>query len=239
MKANWSGFFIRVGASVLYAIGVWMTMVIRNHRPQDLKVCSVLLSFLGCCAFWFMPTEMDLVLALYPIFLCMSFQWNSFPGACGYVSSSVFSTNNFRQVVLGLTDSRYHPEGDGKRKARFFAGTLAFYHTGVAIGVLGIRFFGLRSTWLCMFLLLPALYQALQERKAILEAVAMKEQAAQAASEALEAAENAPDQAVAVADMAIATAEEAMAEAAEAALTEDTDAVSEAEVEAADNQEQA
>ena len=186
-----------------------------------------------------MPTEMDLVLALYPIFLCMSFQWNSFPGACGYVSSSVFSTNNFRQVVLGLTDSRYHPDGDGKRKARFFAGTLAFYHTGVAIGVLGIRFFGLRSTWLCMFLLLPALYQALQERKAILEAVAMKEQAAQAASEALEAAENAPDQAVAAADMAIATAEEAMAEAAGAALTEDTDAVSEAEVEAADNQEQA
>ena len=131
------------------------------------------------------------------------------------------------------------PDGDGKRKARFFAGTLAFYHTGVAIGVLGIRFFGLRSTWLCMFLLLPALYQALQERKAILEAVAMKEQAAQAASEALEAAENAPDQAVAAADMAIATAEEAMAEAAGAALTEDTDAVSEAEVEAADNQEQA
>ena len=90
-----------------------------------------------------------------------------------------------------------------------------------------------------MFLLLPALYQALQERKAILEAAAMKEQAAQAASEALEAAENAPDQAVAAADMAIATAEEAMEEAAEAALTEDTDAVSEAEVEAADNQEQA
>lgn len=239
LKANWSGLFIRVGASVLYAIGVWLTMVIRNHRPQDLKVCSVLLSFLGCCAFWFMPTKMDLVLALYPIFLCMSFQWNSFPGACGYVSSSVFSTNNFRQVVLGLTDSRYHPEGDGKRKARFFAGTLAFYHTGVAISVLGIRFFGLRSTWLCMFLLLPALYQALQERKAILEAAAMKEQAAQAASEALEAAENAPDQAVAAADMAIATAEEAMAEAAEAVLTEDTDAVSEAEVEAADNQEQA
>ena len=93
LKANWSGFFIRVGASVLYAIGVWMTMVIRNHRPQDLKGGSVLLRFLGWCAFWFMPTEMDLVLALYPIFLCMSVQWNSFPGACGYVSSSVFSTS--------------------------------------------------------------------------------------------------------------------------------------------------
>ena len=87
--------------------------------------------------------------------------------------------------------------------------------------------------------ILSTVYQALQERKAILEAAAMKEQAAQAASEALEAAGNAPDQAVAAADMAIATAEEAMAEAAEAALTEDTDAVSEAEVEAADNQEQA
>ena len=130
LGANWMGFFIRVGASVLYAIGVCLTMVIRNHRPQDLKVYSVLLSLIGSGVFLMMPTKMDVILALYPIFFCMSFQWNAFPGACGYVSSSVFSTNNFRQVVLGLTDSHYHPDGDGKRKARFFAGTLAFYHTG-------------------------------------------------------------------------------------------------------------
>lgn len=210
LGANWIGFLIRVGASVLYAIGVCLTMVIRNHRPQDLKVCSVLLSLIGSGVFLMMPTKMDVILALYPIFFCMSFQWNAFPGACGYVSSSVFSTNNFRQVVLGLTDSHYHPDGDGKRKARFFAGTLAFYHIGVAIGILGIRFFGMHSTWLCMLILLPALYQALREQKEILGTAARVEQA-----------------------------ERAAAEAADAALVEETDAVSETEVEAADNSEQA
>ena len=141
--------------------------------------------------------------------------------------------------MLGLTDSRYHPDGDGKRKARFFAGTLVFYHTGVAIGILGIRFFGLHSTWLCMLILLPALYQALRERKAVLEAAATLEQAEHAAAEALAAAQNAPDQAVADADRAIAAAEEAVAEATDAALVEETDAMSEAEVEAADNSQQA
>mgnify|MGYP004712951471 FL=1 len=239
LGANWMGFFIRVGASVLYAIGVCLTMIVRNHRPQDLKVYSVLLSLIGSGVFLMMPTKMDVILALYPIFFCMSFQWNAFPGACGYVSSSVFSTNNFRQVVLGLTDSHYHPDGDGKRKARFFAGTLVFYHTGVAIGILGIRFFGLHSTWLCMLILLPALYQALRERKAVLEAAATVEQAEHAAAEALAAAQNAPDQAVADADRAIAAAEEAVAEATDAALVEETDAMSEAEVEAADNSQQA
>ena len=47
LGANWMGFFIRVGASVLYAIGVCLTMIVRNHRPQALKVYSVLLSLIG------------------------------------------------------------------------------------------------------------------------------------------------------------------------------------------------
>lgn len=239
LGANWVGFFIRVGASVLYAIGTCLTMIIRNHHPQNLKVYSVLLSLIGSGVFLIMPVKMDVILALYPIFLCMSFQWNSFPGACGYVSSSVFSTNNFRQVVLGLTDSRYHPDGDGKRKAKFFAGTLAFYHIGVAIGILGIRFFGMHSTWLCMLILLPALYQALRERKTILETAAMAEQAERAAAEACAAAKKAPDRAIAHADVAIAAAEEAVAETAEAALEGEIDIVSEEKVEAADNSEQA
>ena len=65
------------------------------------------------------------------------------------------------------------------------------------------------------------------------------EQAEHAAAEALAAAQNAPDQAVADADRAIAAAEEAVAEATDAALVEETDAMSEAEVEAADNSQQA
>ena len=68
LGANWMGFFIRVGASVLYAIGVCLTMVIRNHRPQDLKVYSVLLSLIGSGVFLMMPTKMDVILALYPSF---------------------------------------------------------------------------------------------------------------------------------------------------------------------------
>ena len=90
-----------------------------------------------------------------------------------------------------------------------------------------------------MLILLPALYQALRERKEILDTAARVEQAERAAAEALLAAKNAPDRAIADADMAIAAAEEAVAEAADAALVEETDAVSEAEVEAADNSQQA
>ena len=75
LGANWMGFFIRVGASVLYAIGVCLTMIVRNHRPQDLKVYSVLLSLIGSGVFLMMPTKMDVILALYPIFFCMSFQF--------------------------------------------------------------------------------------------------------------------------------------------------------------------
>lgn len=237
--ANWIGVLIRIGAAILYATGVGLTVVVRNHRPEDLKVYSALIDLIGAGLFLMLPTELDAILALYPIFFCMSFQWNAFPGACGYVSSSVFSTNNFRQVVLGLTDAHYHPKGEGKRKAAFFAGTLLFFHLGVAVAVVGIRLFGLHSTWICMLIILPALYQALRERHSILRAAAVADSGTMAATDALTAAKTAPDQTVSDADLAIAMAEEAVVAVADAVRLEATDAVAEAKVEAADRSEQA
>ena len=119
LGANWMGFFIRVGASVLYAIGVCLTMIVRNHRPQDLKVYSVLLSLIGSGVFLMMPTKMDVILALYPIFFCMSFQ---------FIGQSVF---------VGLGRSRSAVFFSLLRKA-FIVAPLTLLLPGLGMGVDGV-----------------------------------------------------------------------------------------------------
>ena len=105
----------------------------------------------------FLPEDMNPIIGLYPIFFAMAFQWNSFPGAYGYASSSIFSTNNTRQVVNALSEYFITHERKQLKKAWFFAGTLICFHIGVAFSWITHQFMGIRSIWLCA---VPLLFSA-------------------------------------------------------------------------------
>lgn len=176
-KAVWGNgrqVLLHVGAMLLYAAAVALTVVVKNRRPKDIHLISVLIDLAAVVVLACIPQQLKGIVPLYPIFFCMAFQWNAFPGACGYTSSCIFSTNNFRQVVLGLVESHYSNRAEGRRKAKFFAGTLLSYHSGVAIAALGIRFLGFQSLWICLIFILLALVQVLQERRAQTAAVTPK-----------------------------------------------------------------
>ena len=150
--------FLHVGSLVIYMLGLSLTVWLPRYTKWKLSLCSVVIDGLALVAIAFMPEGTDDFVAMYPIFLAMSFQWNSFLGADGYVSSTIFSTNNLRQFTTSMVGFLCDKERHYLHKASFFGGTLLFFHIGVAIVFCSTRCFGTKGA-LCGFfpLLLAAI----------------------------------------------------------------------------------
>lgn len=144
---------LRIGAMVLYGVAIALTRIIPRYTKWDMRLVCIFIDMAGILLLGLIPENCDNVVALYPMFFMLAFQWNAFPGACGYTSASIFSTNNYRQMVMALTDFACKRERAALKKACFFFGSLLFYHFGVALAVIGMSLFGLVSVWM---MILPA-----------------------------------------------------------------------------------
>ena len=86
-------------------------------------------------------------------FLPQHFNGAALKGARGFSSSTIFSTNNFRQFTAALTEVVLNQNEEQKDKARFFGGTLVSFHAGVAVSFLLWQMFHVHDAW---FVLIPA-----------------------------------------------------------------------------------
>lgn len=145
---------LRIIAMLIYAAGLALTRIIPKRTGWSLKTISAFVNIFGLLLIGNMPENLNPIVTLWPIFFMTSMQWNAFPGARGYISASIFSTNNYRQVVTGITDYLLDREPSSKERALFFTGTLLSFHSGVALAALGITHFGFRAIW---FFTLPVL----------------------------------------------------------------------------------
>lgn len=98
------------------------------------------------------------VLALYPFFFATAFQWNSFKGAKGFASSTLFSTNNLKQFTMAVTEVFLNKDKTHTVKAKFFGCTLLFFHVGVACSFAARTLIGPRSIFCALLPLCIALY---------------------------------------------------------------------------------
>lgn len=91
-------------------------------------------------------------LALYPIFFAMSVQWSTFSGAKGFVSSTIFSTNNTKQASLAF--AQYITDGDRVhfKKVKFYLFTLLAFHVGAAVGFFAVKLMGVQGAWVNIIL---------------------------------------------------------------------------------------
>lgn len=144
---------IRLGALALYGWGAALSVILTRKTPLNIRYASILMTGMAVFASAFIPTAVNPVIALYPVFFVTAFQWCAFTGADGFASSTIFSTNNVKQTVLGFTEYCLEKDPERRafqgRKARFFGGTLLFFHTGVALEYLALQVFSLRAVWLC------------------------------------------------------------------------------------------
>jgi uncharacterized membrane protein YoaK (UPF0700 family) len=97
----------------------------------------------------FIPTSVDPIIGLLPIFFMMSTQWSVFNGTNGYNSSTIFSTNNFRQAALAIGEYLCDKDKAQIAKAKFFSNSLIWYHMGVAIAFISGKILGVYACLLC------------------------------------------------------------------------------------------
>lgn len=143
---------IRLGSVVVFALAVAIATLIPARTSWNVRKICLYIEIPVCILLAFFPADMNGMLSLYPVFFIMAFQWTSFTGACGYVCSTIFSTNNLKQTVSSFC--LYWNSGDPKYKEKgtIFGLTLLAFHTGIAISyatskMLGL---GLKSSLLCV-----------------------------------------------------------------------------------------
>ena len=144
---------IRLGAVLVYGWAAAISVIISRKTSVNLKYAAIFMEFPAVAVSAFIPASINPVLALYPVFFITAFQWCAFKGVGDFASSTIFSTNNVKQTVLGFTEYCLEKNPERKkyqsRKARFFGGTLVCFHAGVAVEYLALQLISLRAVWLC------------------------------------------------------------------------------------------
>lgn len=150
---------LRVLALVFYGAAMVLYVALEKKTSWNLEYTAIAIDLAVAAVMGLIPAEVNPFVALYPVFFATAFQWCAFTGAKGYVSATIFSTNNLKQTVTSFADyllSGKEEAGREKKleKALFYGGTLLYFHVGVAAGYGASLLWGTRSIWLCALPLL-------------------------------------------------------------------------------------
>lgn len=137
---------------LLYVLGIFLCILLREKTQLNSQRYAILVDLLGMALVCFLPPGQNPTLYLLPLFFMMSTQWAAFHGVGEYSSSTIFSTNNLKQMTISLTE--YYLEGKHNPqklyRGKFFANSLLWYHLGVAFSFLSHLLMGKYATLLCM-----------------------------------------------------------------------------------------
>lgn len=147
---------LRLGAFLVFVSAIVLSVILERKLHRRLKYLAIAVEMAIVIILSFFPEKMNPTLAVYPIFFSAALQWCVFPGADGFASANVFSTNNIKQTFSSLTEyvleRKSNPERarEKLKKAACFGGTLLSFHCGVISGFLGSRWLGIKSNLLCL-----------------------------------------------------------------------------------------
>lgn len=156
LRGDMLAVLLHIGALALYVAGTMMTVLLPHLFGVDMRRLAPVIDFAACVILCFIPADANVLLALYPIFFAMSVQWSVFTGAKGFVSSTIFSTNNTKQASLAF--ARYLTDGDRAHfaKMKFYLYTLLAFHIGAAVGFFAVKLMGCAGAWVNILLIAVA-----------------------------------------------------------------------------------
>ena len=136
------------GTLVCFVGGLVSSDLIERHTKLCLKKLALwvdaagLLLTMGLLA---APLDITPIIKVYPIFFMAAFQWNGYGGAWGFASSSLFSTNNLKQCVIGFTE--YFITGDAAmlKRGKFYLYTLLSFLAGAFYGACCVNRWGVAA----------------------------------------------------------------------------------------------
>lgn len=158
-------FLIHLAAVIVYISGISLTVIIMRKTKIDIIIFSIVIDFIAVFLIGLIPSDINNVIALYPIFFAMAIQWTSFKSVDGYISSSIFSTNNLKQTAISITEYLIDKDKSNSDRAVFFLTVLLSFHIGAAISYFSHELFGIKGAWVCFIpLLLAACLYSLKQR---------------------------------------------------------------------------
>jgi len=154
---NFPEMCLRLIAAIIYMAGLSVPVIVTKYTHINMKLLCIFVEMSMIVILFFITKRVNTIIALYPVFFMTSMQWNSFPGAGGFVSSSIFSTNNLRQFTTSYVEYRCDKDKEHLRKTKFFGGVLLSYHAGVIFSYFIYKQFAMRGVIFCLVPLLTGM----------------------------------------------------------------------------------
>ena len=156
---------LHLGALALYVLGTMLTVLLPHWCGADTHYLSPIVTAVAAVVLFFLPPELDPVVALYPVFFAMSIQWSSFAGARGFYSSTIFSTNNTKQSSLALAEYLCDHDRAHLRKMWFHLATLGCFHVGASWAFCAVKWWFTRGSLAVLPLVAWGYFLAVCERR--------------------------------------------------------------------------
>ncbi len=147
---NYIDFFLRILGFILYVSAILLYVFLSKKTTCNMQKYSITIDFLGMVLLCFIPSDINPVAGILPIFFMMATQWSVFHGVGEYTSSTTFSTNNLRQMTLAVGEYLMNKEEKYLNRAKFFGNSLLWYHIGVLISFFACREFGIYASLCCI-----------------------------------------------------------------------------------------
>lgn len=143
--------FLRLLILFAYGFSLITAYLISIRYPHRAKYICFLVEGICCIITGLIPTTVNPLLALCPVFVLSAFQWQIFTEAKHYNSSTLFSTNNLKQALLSWTNYKINGDLEQKKKAFFFIRTLLSFHTGIFAGYFIVSYFDSKGILFALF----------------------------------------------------------------------------------------
>lgn len=148
---------LRILALLLYIIGMEIVVFFSKKTKINLERYSIYVDMAGFLVLAMIPMKVNVLIGGLPIFFMLSTQWSVFHGVRGYNSSTIFSTNNLRQMLLSLNEYAFSRDRKQLNKALYYINTLFWFHINIAFSYFGVKYFGIYASLFGFIYATPAL----------------------------------------------------------------------------------
>ena len=155
-EMNLTDAFLRLAIFILYGLAIIAAFLIGEHFASVKSYIALAVEAVCIWIAGIIPTSVNPLIALFPVFILNAYQWQAFTTPECYNSSTIFSTNNYKQTLLAWT--RYHMTHDlaQKKRALLFTNTLILFHLGVLVGYFAVEYLGAHGIWVAFVSLVTA-----------------------------------------------------------------------------------
>lgn len=142
---NGKTLLLRIGFAVVFASALVISYLLKNKRGCDLRGSCMIVDAAALVTMSLIPVSAEPLISIYPLAFAASFQWGTFSGTGGYNSSTIFSTNNFKQLIWGVTEFVCSRSSEAKIRAIYYGMTLFMFLAGTWLGFAAVDWFGIQG----------------------------------------------------------------------------------------------